>query len=165
MKQKRVNNFIDLCYIIDRNPGKMVPGKNGPRRKGSSEKWSPRKMVPGKLVPGKMVSGKLVPGNSETKNRGLDVEHRRVCMECWDVINLWKPKTRKRTQNTETKNRGVSVEHHGVFVECSDVINLWKPKTRQKIFLDSFSVLQFGVYVGSWRKRQTFFCMCSGINS
>ena len=75
-----------------------------------------------------------------------------------------KPKTRKQTQNTETKNRGVSVEHRGVCVECSDVINLWKPKTRQQIFLDSFSVLQFGTYVGSWRKRLTSVCVCSGMN-
>ena len=51
-----------------------------------------------------------------------------------------------------------------VCVECWDVINLWKPKTRQQIFLDYFSVLQFGTYVGSWRKRQTLFYVCSGIN-
>ena len=67
-------------------PGKMVPGKMIP------EKWSP-----GKMVPGKMVRGKRSPGNSETKNRGVSVEHRGVCVECWDVINLCKPKTRQQT--------------------------------------------------------------------
>ena len=65
------------------NPGKIVlgkmisekngcrengPRKNGPWRNGLREKWS--------------------PGNSETKNRGVGVEHRGVCVECWDVINL-----------------------------------------------------------------------------
>ena len=62
------------------SPGKKIPEKwsseNGPR-----EKWF------GKLVPGKMV-----PENSETKNRGMSVKHRGVCVcvcvECWDVINL-----------------------------------------------------------------------------
>ena len=45
-------------------------GKNGPRGKNPREK-----MVPGKLVPEKMV-----PENSETKNRGVSVEHRGVCV-------------------------------------------------------------------------------------
>ena len=115
------------------------------------EKWSPENWS---------------PGNSETKNHGVDVEHH-GCVCVWNV-GMWSiyeiPKTRQQTQNSETKNRGVSVEHRGVCVECSDVINVWKPKTRQQIFLDSFSVLQFSAYVGSWRKRQTFFCVCSRIN-
>ena len=128
-------------------------------------------MFPGKLVPGKMVSGKMGPKNwssrnSGTKNRGVSVEHRGVCV--WNV-GIWsiyenpkldnKPKTWKQTQNSETKIRGVSVEHRGVCVECSDVINLWNPETRQQTFLDSFRVLQFGEYVGSWGKRRTSFCV------
>ena len=32
----------------------------------------------------------------ETKNRGVSVERRGVYVECWDVISLWKPKTRKQ---------------------------------------------------------------------
>ena len=40
--------------------------------------------------------------NTETKNRVVSVEHRGVCVECSDVINLWKPKTRQQTQNSET---------------------------------------------------------------
>ena len=91
----------------------MVSEKNRPREKSSSENWSPENWS---------------PGNSETKNRGVGVEHRGVCVECWDVINLQ------------------------------------KPKTRQQTFLDSFSVLQFGTYVGSWRKRQTSFYVCNEIN-
>ena len=125
-----------------------------------------------------MVLEKLVPG----KNGPRETQKRKivgwassivVCVCVWNV-DMWsiyenpkldnKHKTRKQTQNTETKNCGVSVEHRGVCVECSDVINLWKPKTRQQIFLDSFSVLQFDAYVGWWRKRQTSFCVCSGIN-
>ena len=165
-----IKNFLfSHSVCTSRNPGKSVPGKMVP------ETWSPGKMVLGKMVPGKMVPEKngrrkkgprekwssenwspekwspenWSPGNSETKNFGAGVEHRGVCVECCDVINLWKPKTRQQTQNTETKNGGVSVEHRGVCVECSDVINLWKPKIRQQIFLGSFSVLQFGAYVGS----------------
>ena len=162
--------------LLEPNPGKMVPGKMVPREKWSLEKWSSRKMVPGKMVPGKLLSGKL----GTEKSWGV---------ECWNVINLWKPKIRQetqnswcvcgifrcdqsmKTQNSETnpklgnkKNRGVSVEHRGVCVECANVINLWKPKSRQQIFLDSFSVLQFGTNVGSCRKRQTCFCVCSEIN-
>ena len=129
-------------------PGTIFPGspetrKNGPRETWSPEKWSPGKMVLEKMVPRKMVPEKRgprkngpqekwspeywcpekwSPGNSETKNRRVGVEHRGVCVECWDVINLWKPKTRnkhkprKQTQNSETKNRGVSVEHRSVCV-------------------------------------------------
>ena len=148
--------------------------------KWSAEKWSPGKIAPGKIVlekNGARKNGlreKWSPGNSETKNRRVGVEHRGVCVECWDVINLWKPKTRQQTQNSETNPKHGYKKLWGarararacvcVCVECSDVINLWKPKTRQQIFLDSFSVLQFGTYVKSWRKRQTFFCVCSGIN-
>ena len=62
-----------------KNPGKMVPGKNGSRKKWLTENWSPEKWS---------------PENSETKNRGVSVEHRGVCMECLDVINILKPKTR-----------------------------------------------------------------------
>ena len=46
--------------------------------------------------------GKMVSENSETKNRGVSVEHCGVCVECSDVTNLWKPKTRQQTQNSET---------------------------------------------------------------
>ena len=49
-------------------PGKMIPGKMVPEKNGPREKWS--------------------PGNSETNNRGVGVEHRGVCVECSDVINL-----------------------------------------------------------------------------
>ena len=44
----------------------------------------------------------MVPESSETKNRGVSVEHRGVYVECWDVIIYEnpksgnKPKTRKR---------------------------------------------------------------------
>ena len=167
-------------------PGKMVPEKNGIRKNGPRQKWS--------------------PGNSETKNRGVGVEHRGVCV--WNVgmwsiyenpklgnkpetrkqkivgwassivvcvwnVRMWsiyenpkldnKHKTRKQSQNWKQKIVAWALSIM-VCVECSDVIHLWKPKTRQQIFLDSFSALKFGTYVGSWRKRQTFFCVCSGIN-
>ena len=166
----------------------MVPGKNGLR-----EKWFPGKMVPGKLVPGKNGPRKISPRKNgpqkdgprkicPQKNGPRETQKRKIVgwassiMVCVWNVGMWsiyvnpkldnKPKTWRQTQNAETKNRGVSVEHRGVCVcvECSDVINLWKPKTRQQSFLDSFSVLQFGAYVGSWRKCQTSFCLCSGIN-
>ena len=88
--------------------------------------------------------------NTETKNRGVSVEHRDVCV--WNVrmLSIYEnPKLDNKHKTRKQKNRGVSVEHRGACVECSDVINLWKPKTRQQIFLDSSSVLQFGPYVGS----------------
>ena len=152
-----VVNSISNCDSVPMNPGKMVPKKwspkndprkNGPRKNGPREEWSPENRSSEKWFPENWS-----PGNLETKNRGESIEHRGVCVECLDVINLWKPKTRKQTQSLGTKNRGVSVEHRGVCVGCSDVINLWKPKTWQQTFLDSFRVLQFRAYVGSWRKR------------
>ena len=30
----------------------------------------------------------MVPENSETKNRGVSVEHRGVCVEYWDVTHI-----------------------------------------------------------------------------
>ena len=100
------------------------------------------------------------------------------CRASWCVCGIFGCDQSMKTQNSTTntklgnkaktgrKNRGVSVKHRGVCVcvECSDVINLWKPKTRQQIFLDSFSVLQFDTYVGSWRERQIFFvCVVESI--
>ena len=73
------------------------------------------------------------------KNRWVDVEHRGMCVECWDVINLLKPKTRQQTQNSETNpkhgNKKSSGERRAswcvcvraracVCVECSDMLNL-----------------------------------------
>ena len=119
------------------------------------EKWSPEKWSPEKWS----------PWNSETKNRGVVVEHRGVCVECSGCDQSMK--TQNLTTNTKLGNKKSCGERQAswcVCVECSDLINLWKPKTRQQIFLDSFSVLQFGAYVGSWRKRQISFCVCSGIN-
>ena len=84
-------------------PWKMIPGKNGlrkngPRKNGPREKWSLENWSPEKWSPENWS-----PGNQETKNRGVGVEHRGVCVECWDVVNLEIPKTRQRTQNSETK--------------------------------------------------------------
>ena len=144
--------------------------KNGPRKNGS-QKNGPRQIGPRKNGPRKIRSRKIGP--RETQKRKIVGWASSIVVCMWNV-RMWsiyenrqldnKHKTGKQTQNSETKNRGVSFEHRGVCVECSDVINLWKPKTRQQISLDSFSVLQFGTYVGSWRKRQTSFCVCSGIN-
>ena len=39
----------------------------------------------------------MVPENLETKNRGVSLKLRDMCVECRDVINLWKPKTRQQT--------------------------------------------------------------------
>ena len=148
-------------------PVKIVSEKNGPRGKWSPENWSP------KIGPRKNGPQKIGPRETEKRKIAVWASSIVVCVCVWNV-EMWsiyenpildsKPKTRKQNQNTETKNRGVSVEYRGLCVECSDVINLWKPKTRQQIFLDSFSVLQFGAYVRSWRERQTSFCVCSGIN-
>ena len=106
-------NMIPEKMVPGKNgPRKNGPQKNGPRKNGPQEKWSPEYWCPEKWS----------PGNSATNNRRVGVEHRGVCVECWDVINLWKPKTRnkhkprKQTQNSETKNRGVSVEHRSVCV-------------------------------------------------
>ena len=102
-------------------PGKMVPGKNGPREKWYPEKWSPENWSPENWSqenwsPEKWSPENWSPENSETKNRGVSVEQRGVCVEFSDVIHLWKIKTRQQTQNSEMKNRGVNVEHRGVYV-------------------------------------------------
>ena len=68
-------------------PRKNSPRKNSPRKNGPREKWSPENWS---------------PGNSETKNRGVGVKHRGVCVVCWVVIDIWQPKTRQQTQNSET---------------------------------------------------------------
>ena len=137
----------------------MVPDKNGPRKNGPRERWSPEKWPPGKTVPGKLRIVKSWGGRRASWC---------VWVECSDVINIWKPKTRQQKTGKQSLNRKQKIVGWAlsdvVCVECSDVINLWKLKTRQPIFLHSFSVLQFGTYVGSWRKRRTFFCVCSGIN-
>ena len=174
-------------------PGKRVPRKNGRREKWSPRKTVPGELRNEKSWGGRRASWcvcgmlgcdqSMKTQNSTTNPQlGNEPKTRKQNIVGWassivvSVSNVWmwliyenpkldnKPTTRQQTQNTETKNRGVSVEHRGVCVECSDVINLWKPKTRQQIFLNSFSVLHFGAYVGSWRKRQTSFSVCSGIN-
>ena len=79
------------------------------------EKWSLGKKAPGKMVPRKILgwASRIVvcvcgmlgcdqsmrTQNSATKSRGVSAEYRGVCVcvECWDVINLWKPKTRQQT--------------------------------------------------------------------
>ena len=81
--------------------------KDGPREKRSlenwsPENWSPENWSPENWSPENWSPEKWSPGNSETKNRGVSVEHRGVCVECSDVINLWKPKTRQQTQNSKT---------------------------------------------------------------
>ena len=95
----------------------MVPGKNGTRKNGP-QKDGPRKIGPQKNDPRETQKRKIVGWASSI------VMCVYVCVEYWDVINLWKPKTRQQTQNSETKNRGESVEHRGVCVKCSDVVNL-----------------------------------------
>ena len=145
-----------LTKLWSTNPGKMVLGKMV-REKNGLRKNGPRKIGPRETQKRKIVgwASSIVVC---------------VCVECWDVINLWKPKTRQQTQSSETNpkhgNKKSWSERRAswcVCVECSDVINLWKPKIRQQIFLDSYSVIQFGAYVGSWRKRQTSFCVCNEI--
>ena len=107
-------------WIPEKWSQKMVPGKNGPR-KIIPRKIGPRKTQKQKIVGWASsivvcvcvcvwnvgmwsiyVNPKLdnkhktrtQTQNSETKNRGVSVEHRGMCVECSDVINLWNPKTR-----------------------------------------------------------------------
>ena len=97
-------------------PGKIVPEKNGPRKIGP-RKNGPRETQKQKIVGWASTivvcvcvcvecSGvtnlwkaktRKQTQNSESKNRGVSVEHRGVCVECSDVINLWKPKTSQET--------------------------------------------------------------------
>ena len=91
----------------------------------------------------------MVPENSETKNRGVSVKHRGMCVKCWDVINLWKPKTQQQTQKSEAKNRDVSDEHRGVRVWN---IQMWTIYENPKLdVIASWTPLQFYslVHVGS----------------
>ena len=55
-----------------------------------------------------------------------------------------KHKTRKQSQNRKQKIVGWALS----IVVCGE------------IFLDSFSVLQFGTFIESWRKRQKIFFVC-----
>ena len=96
-------------------PRKIDPGKNGPRekwsRKNGSRKNGPRKIGPRqKWSSEKWSPESWSPGISETKSRGVGVEHRGVCMRNVGMRSIYenlklgnKPKTRKQTQNTETK--------------------------------------------------------------
>ena len=88
-------------------PRKMASGKNGPRKNGpcekwSSEKWSPTKKVPRKMDPGKNGPRKIGPRGTQRRKIVGWASSIVVCVECWDVINLWKPTTRQQTQNSET---------------------------------------------------------------
>ena len=168
------------------SPRKMVSGKNGPRTNGPREKWSPENWSPGNSKPKnrgeKSMKSMKTPNSTTNPKLGNKRETRKQKIVGWAssiVVCVWnvrmssiyenpkldnKHKTRKQSQNRKQKIVGWALSIVVcVCVECSDVINLWKSKTRQ-FFLDSFSVLQFGTYLGSWRKRQTFFCVCSGIN-
>ena len=90
---ERVQNICIYTVYIDifctrSNPGKMVPGKSVPGKNG------PRKNGPRKNGP---------PGNSETKNLGVGVEHRGVCVWNLGMLLIYenskldnKPKTRKQ---------------------------------------------------------------------
>ena len=152
----------------------MVSGKKNSRKNGPQEKWSPQNRSPEKWF----------PENSEVKNHGLSVEYRDVCVcrmfECdqsmktrnlssvehcgvcvefSNVINLWKPKTRKRKVLMWASSIVVCVCVCGM----PNVINLWKLKTWQQTFRTP-SVFYSLVHVGSWGERQTSFCVCSGIN-
>ena len=159
-------------------PGKLSPEKWFPK-KWSPENWSPKKKslekCPSKIVLRQKNPGKMVP--EKLRNEKSWGGHR----ASWCVCGMlgcdqsMKTQNSTQTQNSETNPKLGNKKSWGerassivvcvcVCVECSDVINLWKLKTRQPIFLDSFSVLQFVANVGSWRKRQTYFCVCSGIN-
>ena len=158
------------------NPGKMVPGKLVPWKLRNEKSWGGRRAS---WCVCRMLRCDQSIKNPKLDNKPITRTQKIVGWASSIVVYVWnermwsiyenskldnKHTTQKKTQNSETKNRRVSVEHRGMCVERSDVINLWNPKTRQQIFLDSFSVLQFGAYIGSWRKRRTSFCVCSGIN-
>ena len=65
--------------------------------------------------------------NTETKNRGVNVKHRGMCVECSDVINLWKPRTRQQTQNSEkSQNRKPKVVGWALsIVVCVWNVRMW----------------------------------------
>ena len=90
--------------------GKTVPEKKGPRKNGPREKWSPENWSRENLSPEKWS-----PENSGTKNRWVGFEHRSVCVcvcvECWDVINLWKPKTREHFSGDQFSRDQFSGNH------------------------------------------------------
>ena len=104
-------------------PGKMVPGKKNPRKNG------PRKIGPGKLRNINIVTSRILEkwslkngsrkigpqknGPGKIRNKKSCGKRRAswcVCVEFWDVIKLWKVKTRQQTQNSETKIREVNVK-------------------------------------------------------
>ena len=75
----------------------MVPEKNGLQEKWSPEKWSSEKWSPENWS----------PGNSKTKNRGVGVEHRGVCVcvcvcVCMCVCEMLGCDRSMKTQNSET---------------------------------------------------------------
>ena len=69
-------------------PGKMVRERNGPRKiqKRKIVGWASSIVV---CVCGMLGCDQSIKTqNSKTKNRGMSVEHRGVCVEYSDVINL-----------------------------------------------------------------------------
>ena len=87
-------------------------------------KWSPKKWSPENWS----------PGNSETKN----------FVECWVVINLWKPKTRQQTQKSETNSKhgnrkthpNIPHTHHTMLDAHPKIFRFWVP--RRPIFRGPF---------------------------
>ena len=68
-------------------PSKMLPGKNGPRKLRNKKSWGERRAS--WCVCGMMEFDQFMKTqNLETKNRGVSVEHRGVCVECSNMINL-----------------------------------------------------------------------------
>ena len=108
------------------------------------------------MILGKILPGKLVPETHRNKKSWGGRRARGVCVENWDVTNLWKHKTRQRTQNSETENRGASVEHRGVCV-CVRVWNarMWSfsenPKPDNK---PSWTPLVYYSFIGIWVEIQ-----------
>ena len=156
--------------------GKMAPWKNDPRKTGTRKigprKNGPRKIGPRKTHKRKIVgwassivvcvwnvinlwkpktwqqsqNSETYPQHGNKKSCGERRASWCMCVECSDVINLWKPKTRQQTQNWETRPKlETKIVRWALSDQCR-CDHLWKSNTRQQIFLDSFTVLQFGTY-------------------
>ena len=141
--------------------------KNGPREKWFSEKWSPRKMVPEKNdpqkngPPGKMATGKMIPGKNGPRKIGPRETQKRkivrwassivVCV-CGMLACNQSMKTQNSTTNPKLGNKKSRGERRASWCGCGMFRCDQSMKTqnsKQQIFLDSFSVLQFGTYVES----------------
>ena len=168
---------MEWCKHIVEESRKNGPRKIGPRetQKRKIAEWAPSIVV---CVCEMLGCDQSMKTQNSTTNPKLENKkswgERRAS---WCVCGMFRCDQSKKSQNSKTNtklgNKPKTRKQKIVGWASSIVVCLWNvrtwsiyenPKLDNKPSWDSFSVLQFGAYVGWWRKRQTSFCVCSGVN-